>query len=212
MRIILASGSPRRREMLRALGLPYEVARPDIDETPHPGEASDHYVARLSREKNAAAASALDPAAGDALIITADTTVADGAEILGKPATPAEATAMLQTLRGRPHVVHTGITLYNTTTGERWTEVTTTAIHMRDYNDDEIAAYVAAGEPFDKAGAYGIQHAGFHPVERLRGCYANVMGLPMCTLCRMLRAAGVGIPTPITCTPDSDNGKCSFEK
>lgn len=196
--------------MLRVLGLAYEVARPDIDETPHPSEAPDAYVARLSREKNAV----ID--AENALVITADTTVADGMNILGKPETAAEATAMLEALRGKTHLVHTGITVRNTATGQQWTEVTTTTIQMRPYTDAEIAAYVAAGEPFDKAGAYGIQHAGFHPVERCLGCYANVMGLPLCTLGRMMQEAAVAVPDPVACRPNETNeaneGRCVFER
>lgn len=190
--------------MLRVLGLPYEVARPDIDETPHPNEPPDQYVARLSREKNAVIA------AENAIIITADTTVADGMNILGKPATAEEATDMLVSLRNNTHLVHTGITVRNTATDESWTEVTTTNIQMRDYTDEEIAAYVAAGEPFDKAGSYGIQHAVFHPVERFTGCYANVMGLPICTLQRLLRDAGIDVPSPVGC--DGDGGMCVFKR
>lgn len=201
-RLMLASGSPRRRELLTTTGLSFEVARPDIDETPHPDEPADQYVARLSREKSLAIQ------VSDALIITADTTVADGMDILGKPANAAEATAMLRQLRGREHTVHTGITVRDAASGESQTSVTSTAILMRDYSDDEIAAYVAAGEPFDKAGSYGIQHRGFHPVAHLEGCYANVMGLPMCTLCAMLTAQGVTLPQPVTCDPAKSN--CNF--
>ncbi len=201
--LLLASGSPRRRELLTLTGLSFEVARPDIDETPHPGEPADQYVARLSREKSAAVERP------DSLIITADTTVADGANILGKPADAAEATAMLRQLRGREHTVHTGITVRDTLSGESQTSVTSTTILMRPYSDAEIAAYVAAGEPFDKAGSYGIQHRGFHPVERLKGCYANVMGLPMCTLCAMLSRQGVTVPQPVPCDPTTDH--CIFE-
>lgn len=201
MRLILASGSPRRREMLRIIGLPFEVARPDIDETPQPAEAPDVYVARLSREKNAAIVA--DP---DSLILTADTTVADGSFILGKPATPAEAAAMLARLRDRTHLVHTGITLRDTRTDQHWTQVTTTQVIMRAYADHESQAYIDAGEPFDKAGSYAIQDATFHPVARYDGCYANVMGLPLCTLCKMLTVAGMPPPSPVQCTPDGGDG------
>ncbi len=210
-RLMLASGSPRRRELLLLTGLSFAVARPDIDETPHSSEPADQYVARLSREKSLAIQPATESTDGtaDALIITADTTVADGADILGKPRDAAEATAMLQRLRGRRHNVHTGLTLRDTVTGTFQTSVSTTTILMRDYSDAESERYVAAGEPFDKAGAYGIQHAEFHPVACFEGCYANVMGLPLCVLCTMLSGYGVELPRPIRC--DITNSDCAVQ-
>ncbi len=199
--LILASGSPRRREMLPRLGFAFTTARPDIDETPRAGEAADAYVARLSREK-------ADAIREDGLIIAADTTVADGPQILGKPENATEADAMLRQLRGRLHVVHTGVTVRDTTTA--YTAVTTTTVEMRNYTDAEIDAYIAAGEPFDKAGGYAIHDPIFHPVARIQGCYATVMGLPMCTLCGILRdELRVEVPNPVMCSPGG--GGCEFD-
>lgn len=202
-RLMLASGSPRRRALLTLTGLPFEVARPDIDETPQPGEPAAQYVARLSREKSLAVHAA------DALIVTADTTVADGTDILGKPADATEARAMLARLRGRAHIVHTGVTVCDTKRGTESTQVVTSTVLMRAYSDDEMARYIARGEPFDKAGSYAIHDLEFRPVARLTGCYANVMGLPMCTLCRMLAEHGVSVPVPPTCNPSTES--CDYE-
>lgn len=200
--LILGSSSPRRRELMAYAGLPFTVARPDIDETPLPGEAPAAYVARLSREKAVAAPLNGADTAG-ALILTADTTVALEEQIIGKPADPAEAVAMLRQIRGKTHHVHTGVTLRDTATGSLITSVTTTQVVMRDYSDAEIAAYVASGEPFDKAGAYAVQDTNFRPVGRLEGCTTNVMGLPLCAVCTMLRAAGLPAAFPFTCSPMS---------
>jgi len=186
--VILASGSPRRRELMGLVGLPFETAQVEIDETPYPDEPAAEYTARLSQEK---AQAALKSVVGEALILAADTTVADGEVILGKPANATEARDMLRRLRGHVHQVYTALTLVDTATGHRMTEVAVTNVPMRDYTDDEIDAYIASGDPFDKAGSYAIQNASFHPVESLRGCYANVMGLPLCHLRRALRAFGV---------------------
>jgi MAF protein len=197
-RLILASSSPRRFELMKITGLPFEVARPDIDETPRPGEPGSDYVMRLSLEK---ARSIADHAQGDALILSADTTVVDGSQILGKPDSADEATAMLRQLRQRPHVVHTGVTLIDTASGQSATTLTTTHVFMRPYTDEEIAAYVASGDPIGKAGSYAIQNTIFHPVNRLEGCYANVVGLPMCTVYAMLGQFGVCPPVSVTCSP-----------
>jgi MAF protein len=186
--IILASSSPRRRELLGLTGLPYQVAKADIDETPLPGESAADYTVRLSREKAQAVASTVTESA---LILAADTTVADEDVILGKPADPNEARAMLQRLRGRVHQVFTALTLLDTASGRSVTEVAVTNVPMRDYTDAEIEAYIATGDPFDKAGGYAIQHAGFHPVSITSGCYSNVMGLPLCHLARALRVFGI---------------------
>jgi len=186
--VILASGSPRRRELLSLTGLPFETAQVEIDETPLPDEPAAAYTARLSQEK---AQAALKSVVGGALILAADTTVADGGMILGKPASADEARAMLRRLRGHVHQVYTALTLVDAATGRRVTEVAVTNVPMRDYTDDEIDAYIASGDPFDKAGSYAIQNTSFHPAESLRGCYANVMGLPLCHLLRALRAFGV---------------------
>lgn len=196
-RLTLASSSPRRRELVRHIGLSFEIARPDIDETPLPNEPSDAYVARLSHEKAFAA-----PVNGQGLILSADTTVVLDGQIVGKPADPPEAEAMLRDLCGKRHLVHTGITIRDVASGKTLTTVTTTDVYMREYSAHEISAYVASGEPFDKAGGYAVQDANFRPVERLEGCQTNVMGLPLCTVCQMLAQFGVQAPEPPSCSPE----------
>jgi septum formation protein len=201
--IILASGSPRRRELLGLTGLAFTLAKADIDETPQPGEAAAEYTLRLSREKAHAVRATITD---DALILAADTTVADADTILGKPADADEARAMLRRLRGRVHQVHTALTLIDTASGRDVSETAVTNVPMRDYSDDEIEAYIASGDPFDKAGGYAIQNAGFHPVTALSGCYANVVGLPLCHLIRALRAFGItlGKDVPQRCQQHHD--------
>lgn len=182
--VILASGSPRRRELLGLTGLMFSLRTGKVDEAPRPGEAAEDFVRRLSQAKARAAAS--DVRAG-ALIVAADTAVMSDGHLLGKPTNPAEAEDMLRALRGRTHAVLTSLTLLDTATGQTLDETCRTVVPMRNYTDEEIAGYIATGDPMDKAGAYGIQHAGFRPVENLTGCYANVMGLPLCHLERALR-------------------------
>jgi MAF protein len=196
-RLVLASSSPRRFELLRAIGLPFEVARPDIDETPRPGEAADKYVMRLSHEKSQAVANQYP----DSLILSADTTVVDNGEILGKPDSPDHAESMLRRLRNRSHIGHTGLTLLDTTSGKSITRLVTTEVLMRDLTDDEIAAYVASGDPMGKAGSYAIQNQEFHPVERLSGCYTNIVGIPVCMVAAMLAELGEAVPAQIPCDP-----------
>jgi septum formation protein len=187
--LILASNSPRRSELLRLLGLPFEVHPADIAEVQASGEPPADYVLRLARHK--AAASAEDQ---PGLVIAADTTVVDGNELLEKPVDPADARRMLLQLRGRVHQVYTGIAILDADTRRSYDAVCCTQVPMRDYSDAEIEAYIATGDPLDKAGAYAIQHAGFQPVEGLRGCYASVMGLPLCHLLVGLRTLAVDIP------------------
>jgi len=194
--LLLASASPRRRELLALLGLPFEVTVADVDEDPLTDEAPATLAARLSQAK--AHAACLHPHSHTpphSLVIACDTVVALDGQLLGKPGNPAEATTMLRRLRGRFHDVYTAVTVLpplpsasRPPTGRLSTAVARTRVVMRAYTDAEIAAYVASGDPLDKAGAYGIQHAGFHPVAEFRGCYANVMGLPLCHLTRCLRA------------------------
>ena len=187
-RLILASGSPRRRELLALTGLTFEIATADIDETPHPGEPAAAYTIRLSQSKAEAVARSIS---GSALVLAADTTVADGDTILGKPADPAEARAMLVRLRGRTHQVYTALTIIDTDSGQRLTDAAVTDVPMRAYSDAEIEAYIASGDPFDKAGGYAIQNSGFRPVNLTEGCFANVVGLPLCHLLRTLRRFGI---------------------
>jgi MAF protein len=156
----------------------------DVDETPLPGEPADKYVMRLAEAKARAVG---DAAAPGELVVAADTTVADGGEILGKPADAAEARSMLIQLRGRKHQVHTALAVFHPANGRLVTELSTTDVPMRPYTDEEIQVYIATGDPFDKAGSYAIQHPEFRPVTALEGCYANVVGLPLCHLMRAMR-------------------------
>ncbi len=194
---ILASSSPRRRELLASLGIAFTVVKPEIDETQHPGEASLDYVRRLSQQKAAHVAAHLPPpaavlAADTVVILAADTLGVDG-EILGKPVDAEDARQMLKRLRGRVHQVYTALTLLVLDHGnarQEMTNVTRTDVYMRDYSDADIEAYIATGDPFDKAGSYAIQHEEFHPVERIEGSYTNVVGLPLETLHAMLAEIG----------------------
>lgn len=183
--LTLASNSPRRRELLALTGLAFTVRPVDVDESPRPGESPEVYVLRLAESKAEACAS---PARPGEIVIAADTTVAVDGMILGKPRDAAEAGEMLRLLRGRRHRVHTGVAVKKG--GTLVADLCTTDVPMRPYSDEEIAVYVASGDPLDKAGAYAIQHEGFHPVETLQGCYASVMGLPLCHLVRTLGRVG----------------------
>lgn len=187
--LILASASPRRRELIQLLGLPYEIVTADVDESSvtHPDPAVN--VVETARLK--ANAVAAQTTRRDAIIIAADTTVAIDGEMLGKPAHDAEARQMLRRLRGRVHQVHTGIVLVHTGTGDVVADVASVDVPMRAYTDAEIEAYIASGDPLDKAGAYAIQHPDFAPVAHLADCYAAVVGLPLCHLARALRRLGV---------------------
>ena len=193
--LILASTSPRRKELLRLGGWEFNIIPADVDETPVPGENPEVYVLRLAEAKARAAASQAQP--GD-LIIAADTTVADGDKILGKPVDAQDAFAVLQSLRGRAHQVYTAIAVYDPQGKQLLTDLAHTAVPMRDYTDAEIQDYIATGDPFDKAGSYAIQHPGFRPVEKLSGCRANVVGLPLCHLERLLKPFGI---TPVNDIP-----------
>jgi len=187
MELILASASPRRQELIPFLGLPWRVmvARVDEESVSHPDPALD--VIATARLK---AAEVVSRAPAGALVIAADTTVVLDGLRLNKPADPEEAREMLRRLRGRTHHVHTGIVVVDKDR-DRWiSDVATVEVPMRDYSPSEIDAYVASGDPLDKAGAYAIQHPGFHPVTQLSDCYAAVVGLPLCHLARALRHLG----------------------
>lgn len=186
MNIILASGSPRRRQLLEQIGLSFTVRSSDVDESVEPGLSPAAMVEQLSLRKGQAVAGSVGP---DSLVLAADTVVALGDTILGKPQDRAQAVSMLTSLSGKTHQVYTGVTLLGG--GRRVTEHETTAVTFRSLSREEIVAYVDTGEPMDKAGAYGIQGYGALLVERLEGDYFNVMGLPLCRLGRMLAAFGV---------------------
>lgn len=186
--LILASNSPRRIELLVLLGLSFTVNPADIDEGLGVGETPPAYVRRLALGK---AHNIAQDQPG--LVIAADTIVVDGETLLGKPADPAEAHRMLQQLRGRDHQVFTAIAILAPHHGQSFSAVCVTDVPMRAYTDAEIDAYVSTGDPLDKAGAYGIQNAAFHPVEGLQGCFASVMGLPLCHLAVGLGTFGVDV-------------------
>lgn len=216
--IILASASPRRRALLRLLGMLPVVEPADVDENPVPGESPEALTTRLARSKalatmanrstrasgpeffdnsRSATGSGRDDSAGLSvdsglfasrpIVLGADTVVVLVDAILGKPADEAEARAMLAALRGRAHRVLTGVAL--AADGQiAWSTVVETTVWMRAYGADEVERYVRSGKPLDKAGAYGIQDADFHPVERIEGCFSNVVGLPICEVRRALTA------------------------
>lgn len=174
--LILASSSPRRRELIASLGIPFDIIKPDIDETQRADESPLDYVQRLSHEKAQAVVKLADH---PAVIVAADTVVILDGEILGKPADPVEARLILERLRGREHVVCTAFTVADTVSGQTVTQRVKTSVHMREYRDDEIEAYIATGDCYDKAGGYAIQHPQFQPVDRIDGDYNNVVGLPL---------------------------------
>jgi septum formation protein len=190
--LVLASNSPRRRELLKLGGWMFEARPANVDEARQPGEAPAAYVLRLAESKARACAIS---ARGASLILAADTAVVDGGAILGKPKDGAEAAEMLRGLRGHTHQVQTGLAVLRLADGNIVSDLCVTDVPMRNYRDSEMEAYIATGDPLDKAGAYGIQNHAFHPVEALRGCYASVMGLPLCHLARSLRKLDV---TPAT--------------
>jgi MAF protein len=201
--IYLASNSPRRRDLLALLKLEYNLLPAQVDETPLPDEDGIKYVLRMASSK---ARSAAGQTGLDGVLIGADTAVIDHrmdrkVHILGKPIDPIEAAEMLRTLRGHVHQVLTAVALLRTDDGTMLFDLCATDVPMRDYSEQEIHAYVTSGDPLDKAGAYAIQHSGFHPVEKLTGCYANVMGLPLCHLTRSLAKLGIDpkVDVPLTC-------------
>lgn len=187
--IVLASNSPRRKLILGWTGIQFSVRPAEIDETPLPGELPEEYVQRLAATKGRK----MSGSAGfKELILAADTTVAENKEIIGKPVDAADARRMLQQLRGRVHFVQTAIVVLYPAAGRVEKELCTTRVRMRRYTDEEIDAYIKTGDPLDKAGAYAIQNQDFQPVDQLKGCYASVMGLPLCHLERVLRRMGYG--------------------
>ncbi|MDE2696126.1 MAG: Maf family protein [Chloroflexota bacterium] len=189
MAIVLASASPRRRELLPALGVTFEVIPADVDESD-----TDDDAARLARDLAVRKARAIAADRPADTVIGADTIVVLDGRQLGKPADAAEARAMLEALRGRTHHVVTGVAVVGD--GGEATEAVTTAVTMRDYSDDEVTRYIARGEPFDKAGAYAVQDAEFAPAAAVEGCRCAVIGLPLWTLRRLLLDAGVDAGLP----------------
>jgi len=186
-RIILASNSPRRKELLTQIGLSFTVAPADVDESVLPGELPETYAARVAFDKARIAAER----AGEGIVIAADTIVALGDSILGKPRDGRDAEAMLKQLSGKEHRVVTAIAVIDASTAKSVTRISATKVWFRGLTEREIAVYVATGEPMDKAGAYGIQERGALLVEKIEGCYSNVVGLPLSLLGEMLKEFGV---------------------
>ena len=182
MNLILASASPRRKELLSLFHIPFTIRVADIDEAMDPHKAPFDEVARVSRMKALAV-----PHGEDDVIIAADTIVVCEGKVLGKPHSRDEAVSMLQLLSGRDHQVMTGCTLLRGDKALTFTEVTD--LHFRDLRPEEIAAYVESGEPMDKAGSYGIQGGAALFCTGMKGDYYNVMGLPVCALGEVLKAA-----------------------
>ena len=187
--LILASGSPRRRELLDLMGLTYTVETPDVDENVPP-LSPEQTVMTLAERKCRAALELLPPGSEGRIVVAADTVVAYEGEIFGKPHTPERAKEMLRSLAGNWHHVYTGITVINTRSGRILRNVDKTRVHLVPMTEQEIDAYVATGEPLDKAGAYGIQGMGGMFVDRIDGSYSNVVGLPMSMLRIMLAQVG----------------------
>lgn len=185
-RLVLASASPRRADLLRQLGVPFEVVPSGIAETLPPGPVREA-VQALALAKARAVAGRV----GLAVVLGADTAVVLAGEVFGKPESPEDARRMLRALRGREHEVITAVALVEAPSGREETAAVVSRVLMREYSEAEIEAYVASGEPFDKAGAYAVQAAAGALVAKVDGCYTNVVGLPLTTTSRLLEAWGI---------------------
>jgi len=192
--IVLASGSPRRQELLRQINLPHQVRPADVDETRSPGEPPSDYACRIALDKAEHVARLLD-GADDRIILAADTAVVLGDEVIGKPADAEVAASMLRRLSGREHQVLTAVA--GIRGGRRLLELSVSSVAFRPISETEISTYVASGEPMGKAGAYAIQGCAAVFTERLAGSYSGVMGLPLFETARLLAQLGVAIQ-PLT--------------
>ena len=179
-KLILASGSPRRKELLTLLGLSFEVQPGQTDESEHDGEEPLNYVRRVAVEKGKAC-----PPADNGWVLSADTIVEQDGRVIGKPKDFAEAEEILKALRAKDHQVFTAVNVSHN--GQSRSSYCQTTVSMRDYSDTEIEDYIHTNSPMDKAGGYAIQDATFHPVSNLEGCWANVMGLPLCHLYKLMQ-------------------------
>jgi septum formation protein len=187
MKLILASASPRRAEILRDAGVAFSAMPPDVDETPIPGESAQEHVQRLAAAKaDMAAASSIGPA----IVIGADTVVTVDEHIIGKPQSTEDARRTLTQLSGRVHSVITGVTLIRLPDAERVNFVELTQVHFSLLSPEEISQYLGTEEPYDKAGAYAIQGRAGRYIPRIEGCYFNVVGLPLARLTQELKALG----------------------
>lgn len=187
---VLASGSPRRRSILSGLSVPFVAEAPGVPEDALAGEAPAEHVVRLARLKARRSAQARPTGT----VLGADTVVVLDGAILGKPAGPSEAGLMLRSIRGRWHEVYTGLSLVRCSDGAEASGFERTRVLVRALTDSDIETYVAGGEPLDKAGAYGIQECGAAVVERVDGCFYNVVGLPVALLIRLLNELGRARP------------------
>ena len=185
--VLLASASPRRQALLRAAGIRFEAVASNIPEVMQPGEGAEEFVCRMAvaKAEQVAAGRPGEPRP----IVAADTVVLVNQTVLGKPDSASSAASMLQLLSGRTHVVLTGLCVLEAPSGHRWVETVSTQVRFGPLTEEEIRQYVATGEPLDKAGAYAIQGLASKFVERIEGCYCNVVGLPVPTLYRLLKEA-----------------------
>ncbi len=191
-KLVLASSSPRRAELLRQIGLNFEIITSDVDETLLPGLSPPEQVEYLARKKAEAVAREVNSGI-DGIVIAADTIVVWQEQILGKPLDGEEAFAILSRLQGSAHDVFTGIALVDTHTGGVLTGHEQTRVFLRAIEEDEIRRYIDSGEPLDKAGAYGVQGLAAIFIERLEGCYTNVVGLPLARLSLMFKKFGFNV-------------------
>jgi septum formation protein len=187
MKLILASASARRARILRDAGFAFEAVPCEVDETPPQGEAPQEFARRLAQEKAHLTAARVT---GPAIVVGADTVVVAGGRVLGKPRSAEEASAMLRILSGRTHTVYTGLAIIRLPDGASRVDIAATQVTFNPMSAEEISAYVASGEPFDKAGAYGIQERGGRFISRVEGCYFNVVGLPLARLYSHLTSLG----------------------
>jgi septum formation protein len=193
LKLILASASPRRAEILRNAGIRFEICSTDVDESRLDNESPSDYVRRLALAKAVSAVDKNPNLGADVLIIGADTVVVvDDDAILGKPESSDDAKRMLRSISGRVHQVHTGLALLQNSGMQQRVVEEITRVHFAYLSDQEIEDYLATGEPFDKAGAYAIQGLGGRYVSRIEGCYFNVMGLPLARWWTLLREFGLG--------------------
>jgi septum formation protein len=207
--LILASNSPRRRQLLSLEGWTFHIIPAMIDENSLPDEAPLDYVLRLAREKALDVGRISPP---ESIVIAADTAVVAGGQILGKPNDAAHAASMLHNLKGTSHQVITGLAVLDMVSMALHIDHCITNVIMRAYSLEEIQAYIETGDPLDKAGAYAIQHRTFDPVERIEGCYTNVVGLPLCVLTALLGHYGVLPVRHISASCNPDQGKpCRIE-
>jgi nucleoside triphosphate pyrophosphatase len=188
-RLVLASGSARRVNLLRSIGVPFRQLVPDVDESPRPGETAERCAARLAAAKAQAAA-----ASGPGVYLAADTLVVLDGETIGKPRDPAHAIEILGRLSGRPHVVVTAVTMLDVPSGRRRDALETSRVWIKSLDPRDVESWVASGEAMDKAGAYAIQTHGDRFVERVEGSFTNVVGLPMERVVPLLVEFGISVP------------------